>query len=130
MITATTEGTNEKVNFFHFSYDDGKFILDPSKTIPLKKSHILSIIANDINNDNHLDVIITIMNQETNTREVLFYLYNQSIDNFTKYFTLEINDTNIFVADLNGDNLLDTIYFDKTTNSRKYVYFNGNKPIV
>jgi hypothetical protein len=105
VATKNDEKNEDTLLFYAYNYDDGVFKNDPMRSITFKEAEVKSVVANDINGDGFIDIIATLYDTKKNTYEMEVYLFNEDIGSFSKYYSYTIDNTNIIVADINGDEL-------------------------
>jgi len=96
----------EHLLFYKYDYDSGIFVEDlQSEYLNFKKypkgSYLKNLVANDINDDGYLDLIITIYNYDTDKIKNEIHLYNPNKKYFEEVFSSDISG--IFIGDFDGD---------------------------
>ncbi len=106
IIAHRNEDKSETLLFYRYDYDNATFIQD--LTLPKfktygKGSYIKNLIANDINDDGFLDLIVTIYNTYSSKILIEIHLYDPVEINFNEAF--KIDTSGVFIGDFDGDRL-------------------------
>lgn len=106
MILAS-KNTNgeEELLFYKYDYDSGLFVEDKfakTKIYP-RNCYIQNLVANDLNNDGHLDIVITIYDTNSEKRSSEVHIFDPDSRIFKERFTTE--SSGIVIGDFDGDRL-------------------------
>lgn len=121
IVEKSAGGKDELISFFNYNYESGIFIksgIESLKIDNLKSTDkIFEIIPTSLNNDDHVDLIIsTIDESKPNFLDVYVYLGSSG----TKFIFRSSFATNsgIMVLDIDGSSYSSLIYFDIDKNKR------------
>ena len=117
-----------------------------SRELGFKNGRVINVIANDLNGDKTMDLVVELNYTKFNSnnkieyyKAIEIYLNDAVTGDYKLAYTLPIGHGGILVADFNGDRLyfflfkkfrFDVLFFDSITNNRKVLYFDGYNPIV
>lgn len=139
VICSTTDEGDEIIEFHTYNYKKGRFEKS-SKEIRLEKGEILNnLIALDLDNNNALDLIVTVKVREIEKH--IFFLGSIKKSELSSQNNLldfeedisfdrnnyEIVSKGILIADLEGNNLKCILFYDSTDNVRKFVKIENNE---
>lgn len=105
MIGVTKMENIEKINFFIYNDQKKEFFIEDVKGLFYEDLLVTNIIANDINQDSFMDLIVTVFNPKNNKTETQINLFSESQGIFIKIHTIKENNGNFFIGDFNGDRL-------------------------
>lgn len=108
IITAChDENTNESIEFYRYDYTSGDFIKhDLAKTKTYTSDFkIRNLIANDINGDNLIDLIITVEDLKKQKDSVFTEILLLDLNTREFKRAYQIENSGIFVGDFNGDKM-------------------------
>lgn len=108
----------EKIEFYKYNYELGKFELYPTSEIKFGNKIVRNVIANDINKDNIIDLIITVADTAEQLSKNKIHVYAGSKkDNFIQFDEIDNFETEsgILLLDINGDNMKRILYHEKAT---------------
>jgi len=113
----------EVLQVYVYNYNDG--IFNKAATVTIKdqkpKEMIFDVISVDLNNDKIADLVVTTIHEGVYTCYVLYA--NDTNYSYSIFTTFPIT-SGIMIADLDGDNTKELIYFDVNAKVRKVMIFN------
>jgi integrin alpha FG-GAP repeat containing protein 1 len=134
MIGVTRSGNQERPVFFIYDPSTGLFQYNELIGVHYQDVHIKNIVANDFNEDENIDLMITfsyLKKNNTNLTNTHLLLFDPTTSIYKTAY--EFNDLNsgILVADLGESRGLDFLYYDKEANTRKIIYFDkDSRPVI
>ena len=111
MIVVSTVGTQDNIIIYLYNVEAAQFTQQPTNVISVS-GRVSNVIANDFNQDNKVDFLVTYYNPEVQKYITSLFIQNADTDFlFTINNSLNIPKTkgegSVMVADINGD----TMYF-------------------
>lgn len=103
MIGVTKRKNLERVGFFIYDDNSGKFELNDVQGLYCEDCEIRNIIVNDINNNSYMDIVITVFFPNENRTETQIYFYDEKTQIYKKEFSITGNNGNFLMGDFNGD---------------------------
>lgn len=105
---------------FKYDYELGNFTLLEKKGITYTGKTVYNVFANDINNDDSLDLVITLKDDKTllYQTDVILGKSTIDIDLSDKPITTESNH-GVMIGDFLGDDKKSLLYYDDTDKTRK-----------
>lgn len=100
VIGVTKTENQERISFFIYDIDKSIFKYQEVRGLSFENAYVLSVIANDINEDNFMDLIIIVEYKSTNNTETQVVLYDEATKYYKKVYTLNENNGGLFLADL------------------------------
>ena len=109
MIVVSTVGTQDNLLIYIYNYDSAQFSLQSTNTIAVS-GRILNVLANDFNQDNRVDFLVTYYNPDTNTYSTVLFVQSSDTDfifSINNSLNLPTNnkESPILIADINGDTM-------------------------
>ncbi len=94
---------SETLRFYKYNYEEASFeLVNFRKTKNYTRDfYIKNLIANDINNDGHLDLLITVYNLWTKITTFEVHLFNPVQNEYDLVFSKD--STGIMIGDFDGD---------------------------
>jgi hypothetical protein len=132
MIGVKKEGVQERPVFFIYNPALAKFESQEIKGVHFENAYITNIIANDFNNDQLIDLMITYTYLNTNNNfnqthtQILFYDSTTSIYKKAYEFNNSTDSSNIMLAEFDQRRGIDFMYYDSESHSRKILTFDEN----
>lgn len=121
IIAACNTGTAHSLCYYVYDNENGKFI--PYQSLPsisFEQFKITSCIANDLNQDSYIDLIITLQNSES-TLITQIYLFNKDTKSFDMKYQIDNSVENVLVADLGDMRGINILFYQNET--RKFLTF-------
>jgi hypothetical protein len=111
MIVVSTVGTQDNIIIYLYNVEAAQFTQQPTNVISVS-GRVSNVIANDFNQDNKVDFLVTYYNPDIQKYITSLFIQNSDTDFlFTINNSLNIPKTkgegSVMVADINGD----TMYF-------------------
>ncbi len=106
IITACKDGKGgESIEFYEYEYNSAQFIKNEfAKTKSYSSEfYIRNLIANDLNADNYLDIIVTIQNLNTDAITTEIHLMDGINKKYDQVYVIE--DSGFFIGDFDGDRM-------------------------
>ena len=107
MIVVQTIGTQDNLFIYLYNYDGGQFSLKTTNAMAIN-GRVSNVIANDFNQDNKIDFLVSYYNQDTETYNTILFTQGEDyIFSINSSLDLPKSKTfsSIFVADFNGDTM-------------------------
>jgi hypothetical protein len=109
MIAVSTVGTQDNIIIFLYNYEEGQFSKQSTNPISVG-GRITNVIANDFNQDNKVDLLITYYNSELVINITSLFVQNSDSDYlFTIHNGLilprTLQETSMLLGDFNGDTM-------------------------
>lgn len=132
MIVASIIGESDSLQFYLYDKESGKFNKDESlKQVILDENFkVRNAVAVDINKDDILDLVITVIDQTTKFVSNLIYLGKKSETGELITFTLDFSiEEEVFIANFTGSDI-SIMYFDKSKKERLVLTYTEGKKIM
>ena len=153
IISELDKDGSEKIKFYFYEHDKGQFLLDDDFDLTNisfpKGTKIKNLSAMDINNDERIDLIITFQYDIVELEEKKHVINEKNYEKFKTYIYLgekvkenpkktkfeliddsTLKQSEFLLADINGDRLLDFIYYEEANEKRKVFYFEKREKKV
>ena len=103
IVAYRLEDDTETLRFYKYDYDEGKFVYVNFKNTKsyTRDFYIKNLIANDINNDGHIDLLLTIYNLWTKETTFEVHLFDPYSNQYK--IVLSKQSTGIMLGDIDGD---------------------------
>lgn len=103
LVAETNDDGTESIQFYQYDQNLGIFANRPYALIEDFPTgiKIKNLIANDINSDGNLDLIVTLYNQSDKSTNTQVFFYDSTLMKFKLVVTVE--GSGVFVGDFNGD---------------------------
>jgi hypothetical protein len=109
MIVVSTVGTQDNIIIYLYNIETAQFTQQPTNVISVS-GRVTNVVANDFNQDNKVDILVTYYNPEIQKYITSLFIQNADTDFlFTINNSLNIpktsGESSVMVADINGDTM-------------------------
>jgi integrin alpha FG-GAP repeat containing protein 1 len=134
MIGVARSGNQERPVFFIYDHSTGLFQYNELVGVHYQDAVIKNIVANDFNEDENIDLLITFSyNKQNNTNitNTHLLLYDPTTSIYKTAYQFNDLASGIFIADFGESRGLDFLYYDSEANTRKVIYFDkDSRPVI
>jgi hypothetical protein len=104
IVTCKNEDGSQSLQFYKYKFETGTFVREEFTKSPItyeSEFFIKNLVANDLNNDGDLDLILTVYDSFKAITFTEVYIYDSKSYNFASI--LKLPTGGVFIGDFDGD---------------------------